>query len=89
MNFTNKFVFLKLVTILNNMDGEKHRQRQTLKSQQYEKNMNGDQSPFWKQHKAQLDHMECKGRWTLSTRMGWNICEVLLHAPKMIKQKFQ
>jgi hypothetical protein len=33
--------------------------------------------------------MECKGWWTLNTRMGWNICEVFLHALKMIKPKFQ
>jgi hypothetical protein len=33
--------------------------------------------------------MECKGWWILSTGMGWNIYEVLLHAPKMIEQKFQ
>ncbi len=52
-------------------------------------NMDGDQSPSRRQHGAQLDHMECKGWWTLSTKMGWNIYEVLLHAPKMIKQKFQ
>jgi len=51
--------------------------------------MSGNQSPSWRQHKAQLDHMECKGWWTLSTKMRWNICELLLHASKMIKQKFQ
>jgi len=33
--------------------------------------------------------MECKGWWTLSISMGWNIYRVLLHALKMIKQKFQ
>jgi hypothetical protein len=54
-----------------------------------QKNMGGDQSPFWRQHKAQLDHMECKGWCILSTIMGWNICKVFLHAPNMIKQKFQ
>jgi len=51
--------------------------------------MGGDQSPFWRQHGAQLNHMECKGWWTLSTRMGWKIYKVFLHAPKMIKQKFK
>jgi hypothetical protein len=50
------------------MDGKRH--IQTPKNQQDEKNMGGDQSPFRRQHKAQLDHMECKGRWTLNTRMG-------------------
>ncbi len=43
------------------MDGKKHRQRQTPKNQHDEKNMDGNQSPFQRQHKAQLDHMECKG----------------------------
>jgi hypothetical protein len=51
--------------------------------------MGGNQSPSWKHNGAQLDHIECKGWWTLSTNMGWNVCEIFLHAPKMIKQKFQ
>jgi hypothetical protein len=51
--------------------------------------MGGNQSAFLKQHGAHLDHMECKGWWTLSTEMGWNISKVFLHALKMIKQKFQ
>ncbi len=75
--------------ILDNMDGKRHIHRQIPKSQQDEKNMGGDQSPFWRQHGAQLNHMECKGWWTLSTRMGWKIYKVFLHAPKMIKQKFK
>jgi hypothetical protein len=75
--------------ILDNMDGERHRHKQILESQWDEKNMGGDQSPSWRQHGAQLDHMECKGWWTLSARIGWKIYKVLLHAPKMIKQKFQ
>ncbi len=54
-----------------------------------EKNMGGNQSPSWRQHGTLLDHMECKGWWTPSTMMGWNILEVVLHPPKMIKQKFQ
>ncbi len=33
--------------------------------------------------------MECKGWWIMTTRMGWNICKILLHASKMFKQKFQ
>jgi hypothetical protein len=37
MNSTNKFVFLKLMTILDNMNGERHKQRQTRKNQQDEK----------------------------------------------------
>jgi len=68
---------------------EKDRQKHVPKSQQDEKNMGGNQSPFLRQHKAQLDHMECKGWCTLSIEMGWNICEVLLHASNMFKQEFQ
>jgi hypothetical protein len=51
--------------------------------------MGGDQSPSWRQHGTQLDRMECKGWWSLSTVMGWKIYKILLHAPKIIKLKFQ
>jgi hypothetical protein len=43
------------------MDEHIHKQRQTPNSQQDEENMGGDQSPFRRQHEAQLDHMDCKG----------------------------
>jgi hypothetical protein len=43
--------------------------------------------------KGNMEHSwiirECKGWWTMSTRMGWNICKILLHALKMIFKKFQ
>ncbi len=83
------FCSWSLWQILYNMDGKRHKQRQTPKNQRDDKNMGGDQSPSWRQNKAQLDHMDCKGWWTLNTKMVWNIYKVLLHASKMIKQKFQ
>jgi hypothetical protein len=39
-----------------------------------------DPVPSQKQCGVVLDHMESKGSQSLNTKLGWNICEVLLHS---------